>query len=287
MNNILVVADLNEHSDIAIRQALLLAATYKTSIHVVQFVYEKLIVESDDFETIKQQIVDTLANKLSKKLASSIGEQVTYSYEVVWQKNIHLWIDDYTEKFSPKLVVKTGHRSESFFYTPTDWHLIRECNAPVYIATDTKWRNSSNVIAAVDLETNNKVKIALNHQVLHHAKMLSENLKVALHVCYVPLVSTLLQDLGIQFQDDVELEARKSTAAIIDELAEQYQIPIEHFSVIAGKPEKVIPSVAAKHNAGVVVIGSVGRTGVRSKIIGNTAEDIMRLLKTDVFAIKP
>lgn len=287
MNNILVVADLDEQSDVAIKQALLLAATYKTSIHIVQFVYEKLRTNGSEAQALKNQVVEKLTEKLAKQLEKSIGDKATYSFEVVWQKAIHRWIEDYAEINSPRLVIKTGHRSETAFYTPTDWHLIRECNAPVLIAAETKWRKSPNVLAAVDLETKNKEKIALNHKVLQQAKILADSLDVELYVCYAPSVSKLLRDLGIHYLDDVEHDAKKATAPLIDELAEQYQIPRKHFKVHAGNPDKVIPSLAAKYNAGVVVIGTVGRTGVKGKLIGNTAEKIMSLLKTDLLAIKP
>ncbi|WP_249362345.1 universal stress protein [Pseudoalteromonas sp. S1608] len=48
----------------------------------------------------------------------------------------------------------------------------------------------------------------------------------------------------------------------------------------AGLPEQVFSSLAAKLNADLVIIGSVGNVGIKAKLIGNTAEKIMRLLKT-------
>ena len=44
-------------------------------------------------------------------------------------------------------------------------------------------------------------------------------------------------------------------------------------------PENVIPSTAAKYKAGLVVIGTMGRKGIAGKLMGNTAEKILKLLK--------
>ena len=55
----------------------------------------------------------------------------------------------------------------------------------------------------------------------------------------------------------------------------------------AGEPEKVIPSTAASVKAAVVVLGVVGRKGLSGRIIGNTAEKILSLLRCDVLALKP
>jgi universal stress protein E len=54
-----------------------------------------------------------------------------------------------------------------------------------------------------------------------------------------------------------------------------------------GPVEKVITSRAAKVRAQIVVMGTVGRKGVRAHLLGNTAEKVLRHLKTDVLAIKP
>jgi universal stress protein E len=34
-------------------------------------------------------------------------------------------------------------------------------------------------------------------------------------------------------------------------------------------------------------MGTVGRQGVKARILGNTAENVLRHLKTDVLALKP
>lgn len=54
-----------------------------------------------------------------------------------------------------------------------------------------------------------------------------------------------------------------------------------------GLPEEVIPDLAEHLQAGVVVLDSLGRTGLSAAFIGNTVEHVINHLKCDQLAIKP
>ena len=59
------------------------------------------------------------------------------------------------------------------------------------------------------------------------------------------------------------------------------------FKLKEGPVEKVITSESARLKAQLVVMGTVGRAGVKARIVGNTAEKVLSRLRTDVLAIKP
>tara|TARA_R110000744_G_scaffold304543_2_gene413037 strand:+ start:4508 stop:5374 length:867 start_codon:yes stop_codon:yes gene_type:complete len=287
MNSIFVVADLSDSKPVAIQRACELAKNTSNSLHIVYFCYQSLRLIQDDPQNIKQALLDAVSDEAKKSLATLIPNGINYSFEVVWEKRIYDWINSYAKEHNPLMVVKTAHRSETFLYTSTDWQLLRECPAPVFIVSDNKWRKSPNVIAAVDLETKRKSKQALNHQILKAAKSFAETNEAELFVCYTVLFSKVLRDLGIHYKDELEIKAEKSLKAKIEKLATEYGIPVANFFIKAGDPEKVIPSIAAKQKAGLVVIGTVGRKGLKAKVLGNTAEKILSLLKSDVLALKP
>ncbi|OUS25344.1 hypothetical protein A9Q98_12265 [Thalassotalea sp. 42_200_T64] len=286
MEKILVIADAYFEKSVALEQADKLAKAYNATLHVVYFYYEDLRGLGEKGSAFKQTILDKMEEKANDQLADVCSNN-DCTYEVVWQKNIQNWICDYAEREQPLMVIKTGHRSETMFYTPTDWHLIRECPTPVLIVAEDKWRKTPNILAAVDLRTELADKQALNHKILAQATSLASKLNTKVHVCYTPLFSKLLRDLGIKFKDEVERQAEKALATMINKLALKYGIDEKNFHIHAGKPEQVIPSMAAKYHAGVVVIGTVGRKGLSQKFIGNTAENILSFLKTDILAIKP
>lgn len=287
MNKILVIADLTENDPIAIKQALNLAEAYQASLEIVYFCYESLRGVSGDPETIKSKVIATVELNAKTQLESLDLGDIEYNLTVVWEKYIANWVQSYVDDKAPKLVIKTGHRTETLFYTPTDWQLLRECQVPFMIVAEEKWRRTPNVLAAVDLGSASEEKRSLNKQVMDHAKMLADYLGSEMFVVYTVPYSTLLRDLGMQYMDELEDDAQKAHKDEIAELANHYGIPVTHFDIKPGLPEKVIPSTAAKCKAGLVVMGTAGRKGLAGKFIGNTAEQVLRLLKSDVLALKP
>lgn len=288
MPKILVIADpVSEKKPIAIQRAVELAERLGHSLHVVYFCFESLRHVEGDAKTVQQRIQLMVEEKAAKQLKRHIGGKLKFTYEVVWEKYINTWICNYVEKSKPFMVVKTGHRTETLLYTPTDWLLLRECHAPVLITSQARIRKSSVVMASVDLETKVAEKRKLNGKILKCAKQLAERFGVAMHVVYCPPVSPVLRDLGMQYSDEIETKAKKNLAGEVAKLAKQYELPFANIHIKAGEPEKAIPSVAAKYRADVLVMGTVGRASLKGKLIGNTAESILRLMRTDVLALKP
>lgn len=288
MSHILVVADLIDHEPLALKAVGELADTYQRPLHIVFFAYETFHYLPEQQQTrLQQQVLEQMEAQAQQLIDQHLISQQSLSFEVVWQQNIADWIQNYVEQKQPELVVKTGNRSESAFHTPTDWQLLRHCPAPVYILAEKKWRRSAHVMACIDLNSKRPSKQALNHRVLQQARTLADARGCELHVCYVAECSPVLQALGMQYTDEVTDSARSKHKARVRELAEQYAIPEANFHIQGGEPDKVIASTAAANKVGTVVVGTVGRGGVGGKVLGNTAEKIFSLLKTDVLALKP
>ena len=57
--------------------------------------------------------------------------------------------------------------------------------------------------------------------------------------------------------------------------------------LVKGDPRAVIADFAASHHIDLLVVGSVGRSGVAGRIIGNTAESVMTQLPCSMLVIKP
>ena len=57
--------------------------------------------------------------------------------------------------------------------------------------------------------------------------------------------------------------------------------------LVKGRARKEIPELAKRIEADLVVMGTVGRTGVPGFIVGNTAEMILAQIDCSVLAIKP
>jgi nucleotide-binding universal stress UspA family protein len=57
--------------------------------------------------------------------------------------------------------------------------------------------------------------------------------------------------------------------------------------MLKGEPGHLIPKLAAKLEVGLIVMGTVSRTGVAGLFIGNTAERILRQVGCSVLTVKP
>ena len=57
--------------------------------------------------------------------------------------------------------------------------------------------------------------------------------------------------------------------------------------MLKGEPGHLIPELAAKLEVGLIVMGTVSRTGVAGLLIGNTAERILRQVDCSVLTVKP
>jgi universal stress protein E len=140
-------------------------------------------------------------------------------------------------------------------------------------------------MALVDLGTRIAAKRALNHRVVAAAAELADILGRELHLAYAPPFSEIVRDLDVV--DPVALTAagRQRADVFLLRLARDDLYPAA-MHVSAGPPHKVLASIAAKQKIAVTVIGTVGRRGLVGKLIGNTAERILPLLKTDVLVVK-
>lgn len=286
MNKILVVADLIEENPIALEQATEMARAYKARLHIVHFCYVDTSNEAEDLAGIQEKVVSNVRTRSERLLQTHIPDDIHYDHDVIWSKHIYDWVNQYAEVEHPIMVIKTGHRTENAFYTPTDWRILRECPAPVLLAPENKWRRGTHVLAAIDLDTRNKDKLNLNQKILNEAERLAAHYDVEMHVCYVPSAPPVLRDLGIKFPDEEETKAKKKFKEEIKRIKTRYALSDEHIHIKAGMADKVIPSTAAQIKASLVVMGMSGRSGLKAKIIGNTAEKVLSLLKTDVLALK-
>lgn len=57
--------------------------------------------------------------------------------------------------------------------------------------------------------------------------------------------------------------------------------------ILAGVPNKTISHIADEIKADLVIIGSMGRTGVKGLLNKNTAEKVLHHPRTDMLVVKP
>lgn len=289
MKKILAIADPIDANRGTVARAARLATSIGAHLEVVGFVYEHLA----SLPEVADASGEDIRNRLLKKHRQAIQAQLKQtgigrkgSVAVYWEKRVAEKVVELTAHDEFELVVKGGHRSETLAYTPTDWQLLRTCRPPVLLLCHKQWKRSRHVMAAVDLGTKVKSKQQLNVSVVQRAASIAAALGAELHIAYAVPFSKVLRDLGVLDRAAIKREGSKRAKAFAAEL-EALGIEVAGVHVATGAPEKVLINLAAKNSIGLVVLGCVGRKKVVGRVLGNTAEQILRLLKADVLAIKP
>ena len=289
MGKLLIIADIEDKCT-ATPRGLELAAKLGQGAEVVAFIHaplKRLNVSVKEQEVIRKKLLEERKRVVQARIDKYRVEGQKVSLRVVWEKHLNEWVNEHCADGKYLAVVKTGNRSESIVHEPTDWQLLREAPVPVLIVAEKKWYRTKPVLAALDLSTSSEQKRELNHKVLAAAKWLAGTLEVGLELIAVVEIPTLLSDLDLVDPLSYFKDAREAMQPAIEELARAHDLPESAFVCKRGPVEKVITSHAAEVRAQIVVMGTVGRKGLKARLIGNTAEKVLRHLKTDILGIKP
>lgn len=289
MKKILVIAD-EKGRCIATPRGLEIANKLDHATEVIAFTYAPLAKLHTDAAG-RAEVRKRLLAERRQLLQSQIEEFRAAGQKVVlrvhWGKDLVDWVNQHCSRHDFAMVVKTGRRSESLSHSPTDWRLFRECPAPVLILSKNKWRRTAPVMAALDLGTTLAVKKRLNDRVLGNACLLAEAMGEKLEIICAVEIPALLQELDMVDPIAYVKEAREEMLPQLRKLARRHGISEKAFHIKRGPVEKVIASQAAARRAQIVVMGTVGRKGVKARLLGNTAEKVLEQLNTDVLALKP
>lgn len=280
IKSILVIADCAAGNLTALAKAKELATPFNANLLIVRFISTTpgATDVAAEIETAEQALVTDLSTVFPDKKPQ---------HEVVVTPDIATWTKQSCQQNRFDLVIKTGHRSERSFYTPTDWHLIRQLACPVLIASDTKWRAKPVVLATIDLEDDSSSQQGLNAKVISRAAEMAAAKNAKLAVSYSLPIPQALLELDII---EEESYARKHADRLQDKMQEFLDaagIVGADVHIKSGPAEKALPSLANKIKADLVVVGSVGRQGLKGVLLGNTAEKVLHHLRTDILVVKP
>ncbi|MEP4889780.1 MAG: universal stress protein UspE [Aliiglaciecola sp.] len=297
-NKILAVVDPTTDDQKAFKRALLLAqktgASVTAFLSIYDFSYEMTtMLTVDERETMRQAVVDDktdwLANIVEPLAANS---SISVDIKVVWHNRPYESVLFEVIDHSYDLIVKGTHEHDtlkSVIFTPTDWHILRKSPVPVLLVKEHDWPSNGNILAAVDVGSEDDEHHSLNKIITKTAGMMADLLegKVNLVNSYpgtpVNIAIEIPEFDPVGYTESV----KQHHAKCMLEHAQKFNIPQENQHLSEGLPEDVIPSVAKTIDAELVVIGTVGRTGITAALIGNTAEHTIDSLNCDVLAIKP
>jgi nucleotide-binding universal stress UspA family protein len=151
------------------------------------------------------------------------------------------------------------------------------------------------VLALVDPDPDDPVRDGLNDLIMELATSLAHRQDWELHLGHA---WTLVGEAALRSSPYVGLPGEMVDAMVRDteavRLGQLQMLAIRHVTelersihMVAGAPGVVLPRLADRLDVDLVVMGTVGRTGLSGLIMGNTAETILRSVRCSVLAVKP
>lgn len=206
------------------------------------------------------------------------------------------------------LVVKAVEGAQPYrhrLFGSLDMHLLRKCPVPVWLARPgTGEHHYRRLLAAIDFDPHapDADGDSLNRRVLEAAagQALADSAELHLVHAWQAAHEGLLRSRGVfasetQAQHYIETQQALHQSGLeridarfrewIGDEAHAWLAPQLHLR--EGGAADVIPGAATELAADLVVMGTVGRTGIAGLLIGNTAETILERIDASVLALKP
>ena len=172
--------------------------------------------------------------------------------------------------------------------------LVRKCPCPVWVikydATDFK-----RILAAVDVGEENPETAALNKKIVELTHSLAQRERGEAHylhswrleyelMLHSPRFKVTTEEIS-EMKRELFSERQSELLRILNDNHIHYQENQVHLR--EGSSSEVIQQVIAELNIDVVVMGSVGRSGIPGLLIGNKAEALLTTINCTVLTVKP
>ena len=194
------------------------------------------------------------------------------------------------------LVIKAARSPEGLtekLFGSTDMHLLRKCPCPVWIDRRAPASSYGNVLAAVDprgarddgtarlimdLASSLAERESARLSVVHAWRVIGESmLRSGRARLSQTEVDQLIQGTLDHHQDRLQ--------ALLSYYGMEVEDPAVH--LVHGEPALSIRALSLELDADLIVMGTLGRSGVPGLIIGNTAEEVLQSTQASVLAVKP
>lgn len=298
-NKILAVADINSDQQPALARAVQLAKRSQSVpkvtlfLAIYDFSYDMTsMLSSDEREAMRRGVIQQRETWLRNLSNSYLDDAIELEVKVVWHNRPYEAIIAEVFAGHHEIVVKATRKHdvlESIIFTPTDWHLLRKCPAPVLLIKDAHWPENANIMACVHLGSETPAHLALNEDMANRVTSISQRMNATPYLVNAyPITPANITIELPEFDPNSYSDAvRAHHLTSMKALRQKYHLPEEQTIVEQGVPEEVITQSAQKLNAAMVILGTTGRTGLSAIFIGNTAEHVIDRLNCDVLALKP
>ena len=280
--NLFVVIDPTSDSQPALQRAAQMAKTAKSKITAFSAVYKDVdeMQNASSKKDGKRKFLKEWEEQVRRILEPVKAEGIKVTADTYWTADWYAAVSRAALRADADLVIKSTFRHgklQRLLHSTSDFTIMRHSPSPVLLVREHKGKRGRLILAALDLESTDEGHIALNNAVIKQAHAMAEFTSLPLHVIAAvsrkPELSHLLA--GVEEQE----------GGVQVTLAHAFGIRPEHFHMVRGTAQNVIPAKAAELSADVVVLGVSARSGVKGVMIGTTAKKVLDKLDCDVLTV--
>jgi universal stress protein E len=242
-------------------------------------------------------VLDRHRQRLEQLAAPLRSAGLAVDVDVRWDYPLHDSIVRKALDSSADFVIKDTHYHSVLkrsIFSNTDWSLIRNCAATLWLVKPRPPGQKPCFVAAVDPLHERDKPADLDNRILATSKNLCDALGGEVHVFHAYdvtaaiAVSTDAMTMPIalplnEFADAMRVEHTEA----VQRLCKEHGIPPDRTHIHQGGTRHVLMALTEQLRADAVVMGAISRSGLKGLFLGNTAEDVLDRLHCDLLIVKP
>jgi universal stress protein E len=235
-----------------------------------------------------------LLEKLAKPLRDA-GLEVTV--DVRWDHPLHEGLVRKIQDAAPNLVFKDTHYHTALrrsIFSNTDWHLIRDCQPPLWLVKPHSTADIEKLVVAVDPTHERDKPASLDRKLLSVASGLAKLAGGDISVIHAfdpaPVYAVSADAMSVPIAEPLGEfvdELRKQHRNAVGDLLREAGMEAVDSRVEDGDIREVLTALLTELKADLVVMGAVSRSGLQRLALGSTAERVLDFLPCDVLVVKP
>lgn len=298
-HNILFISrGLSEETE-ALKQALSIANNNKAALKVL-IIYPEFPKEFSDYmDTYEASLIEHIQNDIQTARRVIKVKDKAVPVEIVLESGDvpAIRIIRHVIKGAHDLVIKEADpKNGNKGFKAIDMELLRKCPCTVWLSRPIlKNSNEIQIAVAIDPEDIAPESHHLSLKLLELSRFLANTHSGELHILSYwdyEYEKFLRHNVWFKVPEEevskvvMETQSRHRNAldALIQESRTSGNIQVDH---LRGDPQEMIPKYVEENHIDILVMGTVARTGIRSFIMGNTAENILQKLGCSLIALKP
>jgi nucleotide-binding universal stress UspA family protein len=237
-------------------------------------------------------VIEQAEKDIHSFVSSSIWNGVQVSSEIL-QGTGFISVIRKVLKDGHDLVIKRGSAPRGV--DQLAMRLIRKCPCPIWVIQGSASGELRRVLGAIDAASESNETKLLNKKIVELSHSLAQREEGEAHYLYswyLPSELILqgprfnLSDAEVQqMKEQLEHEGRNNVCRILE--SAQIEPRHDHIHIKEGKTDEVIEKALKNLQIEVLVLGTIGRSGIPGLLIGNTVEKLLARVQCSVLAVKP